>query len=196
MEWYTSNPGYHEIPAGYGLPWNTPEEEFIPGTLVYESQMALTRAQLASQAPDCDGACLPLPTPPTNYDATGAGDDGNPFESQLRIVQHEEEWPGGEPEPMVDDSYTSESETADANESIVVGGAIATDGTPLPNWPDESCFVPASPQAVQPACLPHDGPVLSHTRIYHGTDSAITQALKSYAYFRDDARFGGWESYL
>ena len=34
VEWYTSNPGYHEIPAGYGLPWNTPEEEFIPDTLV------------------------------------------------------------------------------------------------------------------------------------------------------------------
>ena len=41
VEWYTANIGYHEIPAGYGLPWNTPDEEFIPDSLVYESQMAL-----------------------------------------------------------------------------------------------------------------------------------------------------------
>jgi hypothetical protein len=35
-----------------------------------------------------------------------------------------------------------------------------------------------------------------HTRIYKGTDSDVTEALKGYVYFRDDARFGGWESYL
>ena len=30
VEWYAANPCYHPIPAGYGLPWGTPEEEHIP----------------------------------------------------------------------------------------------------------------------------------------------------------------------
>jgi len=50
VEWYTANSGYHEIPAGYGLPWNTPEEEFIPDSLVYEAQLALARSQMQALA--------------------------------------------------------------------------------------------------------------------------------------------------
>ena len=37
---------------------------------------------------------------------------------------------------------------------------------------------------------------MSHTQIYLGNDPRVTQALQSYVYFRDDARFGGWEAYL
>ena len=40
----SANPGFHEIPAGYGLPWGTPDEEFIPAPLVFEAEMALARA--------------------------------------------------------------------------------------------------------------------------------------------------------
>ncbi|MBX7169015.1 MAG: hypothetical protein K1X74_21950 [Pirellulales bacterium] len=47
-----------------------------------------------------------------------------------------------------------------------------------------------------PPCQPSDEPVLRHTRIYHGHDSDFTNALVNYAAFRDDARFGGWQSYL
>jgi len=70
VEWYTANPGYHEIPAGYGLPWNTPEEEYIPDSLVYESQMALARAAPRWQRnrPTATAhvrACLLLPRCPT-----------------------------------------------------------------------------------------------------------------------------------
>ena len=64
VEWYTANPGFHEIPAGYGLPWGTPEEEFIPDSLVYESQMALAKAEFAAKTPDCEGVCSPLSAPP------------------------------------------------------------------------------------------------------------------------------------
>ena len=47
VEWYAANPGFHEIPAGYGLPWGTPDEEYIPAPLVFEAEMALAR-QLVS----------------------------------------------------------------------------------------------------------------------------------------------------
>jgi hypothetical protein len=53
VEWYAANPGFHEIPPGYGLPWGTPEEEFIPEPLVFESEFALAKAQLATQTPNC-----------------------------------------------------------------------------------------------------------------------------------------------
>ncbi len=37
---------------------------------------------------------------------------------------------------------------------------------------------------------------MSLTRVYHGNDSDFTTRLANYYYFRDDARFGGWQSYL
>ncbi len=204
VEWYTANPGYHEIPVGYGLPWNTPEEEYIPDGLVYESQMALARAQMATQAPDCDGDCQTLPAPP-QFSPNGASKldrQRDPFAGNaIKLTQATEELPPGqllEPTPAAssstetDDSSpkTPTSESIAANESI-----DATDTLPA-NWPCEDCFVPASPQASRPPCVPHHGPVLKHTRVYSGTDPDFTQALQNYAYFRDDARFGGWESYL
>ena len=37
---------------------------------------------------------------------------------------------------------------------------------------------------------------MTHVRAFNGHDSDFTGALESYYYFRDDARFGGWQSYL
>ena len=56
VDWYAANPGFHPIPSGYGLPWGTPEEEYIPENLVDQAEFALAREQLATQTPD-----LPLP---------------------------------------------------------------------------------------------------------------------------------------
>jgi len=200
VEWYTANPGYHEIPAGYGLPWNTPEEEYIPDSLVYESQLALTRAQLATQSPDCDGACQTLPSPPQMPGSAGsAGRPFDPFEDPALRLAQAEELPAGnlEPTPAENEVDTnSTSEPTIANESIVAGESIDAIKSLPANWPDENCFTPGSLQQEKPACVPFHGPVLRHTRIYRGTDPELTQALKSYVYFREDARFGGWEAYL
>ena len=38
--------------------------------------------------------------------------------------------------------------------------------------------------------------MLKHTRNYNGHDADFTAALENYVYFRDEARFGGWQSYL
>ncbi|MFV2065963.1 MAG: hypothetical protein ACC645_03215, partial [Pirellulales bacterium] len=54
-QWWAANPCYHPIPPGYGLPWCTPEEEYIPPSLVYEAEFALARAQLATQIPVEEG---------------------------------------------------------------------------------------------------------------------------------------------
>ena len=38
--------------------------------------------------------------------------------------------------------------------------------------------------------------MMQHTRNYNGNDMEFTEALASYYFFRDEARFGGWQSYL
>lgn len=51
IDWYAANEGFHPIPPGYGLPWGTQEEEFIPDSLVWEAEFALAKEQLATQTP-------------------------------------------------------------------------------------------------------------------------------------------------
>lgn len=58
VDWYAANSGFHPIPTGYGLPWGTPEEEYIPDNLVDQAEFALAREQLATQTPD-----VPTPEP-------------------------------------------------------------------------------------------------------------------------------------
>lgn len=196
-EWYTANPGYHEIPAGYGLPWGTPEEEFIPDSLVYESQMSLARAEMASLAPDCDVACQALPAPPTeplkpSPDNAAPVDKAEPDQTTLtvldknvqRAVSQEELPPGA---------------AIDSTPSI--GAAVASgDGYAVapsaPDGPAASCQTLQTMPGGRPVCVPFDGPVLEHTQIYRGNDGYVTQALEGYVSFRDDHRIGGWQSYL
>jgi len=52
VDWYAANPGFHPIPAGYGLPWGTAEEEFVPDALVWEAEFQLAKQQLKTQTPD------------------------------------------------------------------------------------------------------------------------------------------------
>ena len=63
-------------------------------------------------------------------------------------------------------------------------------------WPDPRGFIPPPPSCRPPGCWPSDEPVMRHTQTYNGHDSSFTEALDSYYFFRDDARFGGWQSYL
>ena len=66
IRWYATNPGFHPIPAGYGLPWGTAEEEFIPDSLVQEAEFELARKQLATQTPTGSFVDPNSPAPPTN----------------------------------------------------------------------------------------------------------------------------------
>jgi hypothetical protein len=181
VEWYAANPGYHPIPPGYGLPWGTPEEQQIPGPLVFEAEMALAKEQLKTQTPKC-----PAPSgdsdqkPPTPRTADGflgprlqpipapgnARTDGN-----VRRLSHEEP-----------------------------GGASATTDSTRPamprDWPDPRGFIPPPPSPQASPCCPQNGPVMRHTQTYNGQDSRFTEALSSYYFFQDDARFGGWQNYL
>ncbi|GIW92326.1 MAG: hypothetical protein KatS3mg110_0367 [Pirellulaceae bacterium] len=143
VRWYAANRGFHPIPPGYGLPWGTAEEEYIPDWIVWEAEFALAREQLATQTPE--------PRP--------------------------DEAPGGS--------------------SDQAAGAPHAARTGLPaDWPDPTGFVPPPPSRLRPPYRPQYEPIIRHTRIYHGNDEEFTRRLADYYFFRDDARFGGWQAYL
>jgi hypothetical protein len=221
VEWYSANPGYHEIPPGYGLPWGTPDEEFIPAPLVFEAEMALAKAQLATQTPPCEMPIeLPpivtptvppvMPGTPTDQNKSPGDEDSNseppgetlPPEGSEQTeaegetaAQYEEELPPGASSagpslPALPSDAVAIAATTDAIGAHGMYGALP------PDWPDERGFIPLPPSPVRPECSPHHGPIMTHTRIYHGNDSEFTEALASYYHFRDDARFGGWQNYL
>lgn len=198
VEWYAANPGFHEIPPGYGLPWGTPDEEFIPGPLVFEAEMALARAQLATQSPACDHLPPPVESQPHSEaaDADGAvaltaAEVDVEFSDSSDSIDGEELPAPGMPGNIIMPGNILATDTTGA---IVADGA-ATGMLPR-DWPDERGFIPPPPSPVRPPCVPNEGPVMTHTRIYQGNDSEFTEALASYYEFRDDARFGGWQTYL
>jgi len=199
VEWYAANPGFHEIPAGYGLPWGTPEEEYIPPEVVFEAELALARAQLATQSPDANQPAEPSAMPPV---------DAAPM-------------PGAAQPGATDDSPTGEGGASAWRSRTVAGDVVqpAAHATPAPGTtgadvaggpevenslsaplpphrPDPRGFVPPGPPPTRPPLVEHQGPVITHTQIFLGHDPEFTAALAAYVDFRDDARFGGWRSYL
>lgn len=206
VEWYARNPGFHSIPAGYGLPWGTPDEEFIPAPLVFEAELALAKAQLATQSPNC--APTTTPNPPAK--STGPI-DGDTLVPEQPPVDGDKMLPGAKVHGSSDLKQAAFEQTEDleVDQTAVpapgmpgttdASGTIGAIGLPAmlpPDWPDERGFIPPPPMPVRPPCLPTSGPVMTHTRIYLGNDSEFTEALASYYSFRDDARFGGWQTYL
>ncbi len=207
VEWYARNPGFHEIPAGYGLPWGTPDEEYIPAPLVFEAELALAKAQLATQSPNCAAPTDPA-APPASTTNGGSLVPDQPAENGDRLV------PGSAGSKPVDVRAVKQTEFVQTTDLAVdqtpvpapvmpgitdssgTTGAIGVPAMLPPDWPDERGFIPPPPMPVRPPCVPNDGPVMSHTAIYIGNNSEFTEALASYYSFRDDARFGGWQTYL
>jgi hypothetical protein len=173
VDWYATNPGFHPIPPGYGLPWGRAEEEYIPDAIVRDAEFALAKAQLRTQTPV-------YAEPGTN-----------------RIVPVQAAQPL--PPPATDESVPAPH--ADPRAVPGAPGATGTSDATAPpdlppDWPDPRGFVPPPPSPHPPPCIPHYGPIIEHTRLYDGKDSALTAALSDYFYFADDARFGGWQAYL
>jgi hypothetical protein len=93
VSWYAANPGFHPIPPGYGLPWGTSEEEFIPDDLVFDAEFALARKQLETQTP-VDGASASV----SDNSATSNVDDLGP-DRPVSEAAAGENLPDGWPDP-------------------------------------------------------------------------------------------------
>ena len=145
VEWYAANPCFHPIPPGYGLPWGTPEEEFIPAPLKLESELALARAQLATQTPPYTAPPVQMPPPDELPQDSDDGDDD-----------------GGAP-----GSLTSHTDAVKAK-PVATTISVAPGGPELPaNYPDARAFIPAPPKAAPCPCLPQIEPVLRHVKTYN-----------------------------
>lgn len=157
MEWWAANPAFAPIPPGYGLPWGTSEEEYIPEPLIYEAELAKARAQLKAQTPPIESETSPA-APATN-------------EPELLPVP-----------PEVPDGASPDNPQQAAHVQPIVASRTGVTTGPLETIGENS--------------PPKNMPVIRETRIYHGNDRDFTTALSTYAFFRNDARYGGWEAYL
>jgi hypothetical protein len=174
VDWYAANPTFHPVPAGYGLPWGTAEEEFIPTPLVHEAEFSLAKEQLKTQTPD-----LPPEQNTTRGEVTPASHE-EMAANELRAEEGAKPPVGGK----------------SAVQSPVKGIAAESPSDLPADWPDPRGFIPPAPSPTKPAPRPQYDPIITHTRIYHGHDAEFTQRLENYFYFRDDARFGGYEGYV
>lgn len=187
VNWYAANPNFHPAPPGYGLPWGTPHEENIPEELVFDAEFALAREQLATQSPEI---ALPavLEAKPASHSTDSSASSDSAAHSKTAA-----------------DAATTSAVIDLADKDNHPGDGIA----PLPalvppparpalpaEWPDPRGFIPPAPSMTRPEPLPQLEPVMTHTRVYHGSDADFTAKLEKYYYFRNDARFGGWQSYL
>lgn len=171
VRWYAANPGFHPIPPGYGLPWGSAEEEFIPNELLFEAEFALAKEQLKTQTPAYE--VMPRPV--------GAVDKAS--YQQPAAAQPDE------PDPVIELAHAQlVPEPSD--------GLPAAPSHLPPDWPDPRGFIPPAPSPHPPTALPQLEPVMSLTRVYHGNDAEFTKRLSNYYHFRDDARFGGWQASL
>jgi hypothetical protein len=185
VEWYAANPGFHPIPPGYGLPWGTIAEKEIPAPLVFEAEMALAKAQLKTQTPKPPAHSSPSNSnEPVSLNSSSKGHD-TPNQ------------------PIALAGATESNSRVQAAQYVAATGATVSPSTVSPketgfppDWPDPKGFIPPGPQATPPPFSPSDAPVLRHTKTYNGNDTDFTTALNSYYVFRDDARSGGWQSYL
>lgn len=99
VNWYAVNPGFHAIPPGYGLPWGTADEEYIPESHVWEAEFALAKEQLLTQSPDPHPPVDPLANQLNDEpQVNGAASIGGPLAAGQGPPQ-QPQLPAGWPDP-------------------------------------------------------------------------------------------------
>ncbi len=102
-----------------------------------------------------------------------------------------------EDRPPVTENLPEQLLATESSEAGWLPAGVADQHQELPtDWPDPRGFIPDGPQAQRPALLAQHEPIISHMRSFNGHDEDLTDQLEDYFYFRDDARFGGWQAYL
>ncbi len=201
VNWYAANPGFHPVLPGYGLPWGTKEEKKIPRWIHQEAQRALAAEQLKTQTPEM--AANPLLVEPAPVSSQPM--QPLPFPAIMpedrRSMTTEEE---SVDELPLDGSQREDVEQlapppviSTSAEVLLDHGQLATADQRLPtDWPDPRGFIPDAPTPTKPPMLSQHEPIIGYMRSFDGHDEVFTEQLADYFYFRDDARFGGWQAYL
>ncbi len=209
VNWYAANPSFHPIPAGYGLPWGTGEEEFIPANLRREAEFELAREQLKTQTPAMPDDSDYQPTreqptreaPPNPAPQEKKSSEKNPPEAtgsdegRVVLAQHYGSFVNGASASGTNSRAAIASDSAGLNELSFRDDLSA--GAVLPeDWPDPRGFTPPSPSPTRPNSLPSREPIITYTKLYDATNADVTQAAQSYYKLMDDGRLGGWQTML
>src|SRR5688572_26514732 len=120
VDWYAANPGFHPIPAGYGLPWGTASEEYIPSSLVQQAEFELAREQLKTQTPE---VVVEAPVEKTSLESSAKTENVAKTPAELKPL----------------------TEGAPVLEVAQKEGTNLPEG-----WPDPRGFVPAQPAHKRP----------------------------------------------
>jgi hypothetical protein len=206
VNWYAGNEGFHPIPPGYGLPWGTKAEKKIPETIRLEAERALAREQLKTQSPtlgsndEMRSASVENSKRSVTHRIASASNDEEESDGELfltvadlQVIPPEELAP--QVSPHVETFSNGSSESVVIEESSRQIPVVAAASFPSA-WPDPQGFIPPSPKSTRPVAQAQSLPIISHMKAYNGSDEDFTEKLSDYYYFRDDARFGGWEAYL
>ncbi len=193
VSWYAANPGFHPIKPGYGMPWGTQDEKKIPKWVHREAQRALATEQLKTQTPQLSNPSLPLDSPlPPPTEQPVVPPPLMPEDQPAKSSEGELVEPASV-EEFIASSNPRKLSVASSEPAM----SIATDAESLPSeWPDPRGFIPDEPMPSRPALIPQHEPIISHMSSYNGHDEDFTRRVEDYFYFRDDARFGGWQAYL
>jgi hypothetical protein len=214
VHWYAANEGFHPIPAGYGLPWGTEQEEQIPKRIAREAEFELARSQLATQTPYASETVVPVASASiaqTNgeFDISQGVQINNglrPAKGQVELTPPSSIGTVTTPPPptVMDDPFNNPFADEpmhagipmDAGQVLEYGEVVEMEA-PLPSeWPNPTDLIPDPPSPLRPVASVNHEPVLSHTRLYRGDDSYFTNRLADYVETGDDARPGGWQGYL
>ncbi|GMQ80106.1 MAG: hypothetical protein BMS9Abin04_049 [Planctomycetia bacterium] len=206
VQWWTAKACFDAIPPGYGLPWDTQDEEFIPEPLVFEAAMAAARTEWERQTPS--------PEPAPLEELPGPASPLGPAPPPLPLPEETNERSASRASYWFADRASGDGDGDGHGHSHSHSHGAET-GPPAPMTPADgpASARPLPRNGIDDALTPHSGdsprrfapadaggaeirPVMSHTRIYQGHDRTVTEALGNYYFFRDDARFGGWHSYL
>lgn len=128
---------------------------------------------------------------PARKELPWALEEGSSSQGEIKISPSGEVFPGAEgvvPERLPTGKLASPSLSGPGpgGKSIFT---LAQQGEP-PSASREKAHGPAL------AGIPQPLPLVTYTRIYNGHDTEFTSALSQYYLTRDDARFGGWQTYL
>ncbi|MFG0262956.1 MAG: hypothetical protein ACF788_11245, partial [Novipirellula sp. JB048] len=191
VHWYAANEGFHPVPAGYGLPWGTPQEKAIPRRIVREAEFELARSQLQTQTPLT--ADRPVAIAGNELQRVAAETESSDS-SSLEFAAPE---PGERPRGGAAMAEEVGLGWFDDSQHDVSFAEAPFAEVPFPaDWPDPTDLIPDPPSPLRPAAIVNRDPVLSHTRIYRGDDAYFTNRLADYVETNDDARSGGWQGYL
>lgn len=195
---------------GSGGGWTKTGTQFGPVRLkpIQQTLRPLSATQMEIGQPSADGVpadSVPDVVTPEILTQNPYGKDQQSDEVVTSVIEDYREGeklplpPSARRSLMVPSDMPAESvllEAGSAHAALLDTSPLSNDSELPEDWPDPKGFIPAKPKRNKPQMIAQYEPIISHMKAYNGSNEDFTESLGEYFYFRDDARFGGWQAYL